>query len=188
MRRIVLAVVAAALLTACNQGDQRQGTPATAAPNDADVTFTQNMIPHHRQAIEMAKLIGARTTRPELRQLADSVTASQGHEITQMEDWLQGWGKAAPAGTDHDAMQMPGMMRQAEMQRLMDLQDVRFDLAFIDMMTAHHRGAIQMANTELRDGSLPQVKDLAQQIIDAQQTEIHQLQRWKQDWSVPPIR
>jgi uncharacterized protein (DUF305 family) len=45
-----------------------------------------------------------------------------------------------------------------------------------------------MANTELRDGSLPQVKDLAQQIIDAQQTEIHQLQRWKQDWSVPPIR
>jgi uncharacterized protein (DUF305 family) len=85
-------------------------------------------------------------------------------------------------------MQMPGMMRQAEMQRLMDLQDVRFDLAFIDMMTAHHRGAIQMANTELRDGSLPQVKDLAQQIIDAQQTEIHQLQGWKQDWSVPPIR
>jgi uncharacterized protein (DUF305 family) len=45
-----------------------------------------------------------------------------------------------------------------------------------------------MANTELRDGSLPQVKDLAQQIIDAQQTEIHQLQGWKQDWSVPPIR
>jgi uncharacterized protein (DUF305 family) len=61
-------------------------------------------------------------------------------------------------------------------------------LAFIDMMTAHHRAAIQMANTELRDGSPPQAKDLAQQIIDAQQTEIHQLQRWKQDWSVPPIR
>jgi type IV pilus biogenesis protein CpaD/CtpE len=35
MRRIVLAVVAAALLAACNQGDQQQGTPATAAPNDA---------------------------------------------------------------------------------------------------------------------------------------------------------
>jgi hypothetical protein len=60
MRRILLALAAAILLAACNQGggNQEQGTaPAESAPNDADITFTQNMIPHHQQAIEMAKLV-----------------------------------------------------------------------------------------------------------------------------------
>ena len=46
MRRILLALTAAFLLAACNQGGQEQGTAsAEAAPNDADVTFSQNMIP-----------------------------------------------------------------------------------------------------------------------------------------------
>jgi uncharacterized protein (DUF305 family) len=188
MRRILLALVATVLLTACNQGDEQGTAPATAAPNDADVTFTQNMIPHHQQAIEMAKLIQARTTRAELRELADGIATSQGQEITQMEGWLQRWGEASPGGMDHDAMQMPGMMSDADMQRLMDLEGAKFDLAFLDMMTAHHQGAIEMANTELRDGSLPEVKDLARRIIDAQQTEIDQLEQWKQDWSALPIR
>jgi uncharacterized protein (DUF305 family) len=40
-----------------------------------------------------------------------------------------------------------------------------------------------MANAELRDGSLPEVTRLAEQIIDTQQDEIDQLQRWKIQWS-----
>jgi uncharacterized protein (DUF305 family) len=50
-------------------------------------------------------------------------------------------------------------------------------------MATHHRGAIDMANTELKDGSLPEVTRLARQIIDTQQDEIEQLQRWKAEWS-----
>jgi uncharacterized protein (DUF305 family) len=63
-----------------------------------------------------------------------------------------------------------------------------FDLAFVDLMTTHHQGAIDMATTELRDGSLPKVKRLAQQIIDAQQTEIDQLKAWQEQWKATPIR
>jgi uncharacterized protein (DUF305 family) len=189
MRRIVLALLAAVLLTACNQGASPQGSgPATAAPNDADVTFTQNMIPHHQQAIEMAKLVDAHTKRPQLRTLADAITASQGQEIILMQGWLQAWGKpATPAGTDHGAMQMPGMMSEAALRQLRLANDKDFDLAFVDMMTAHHEGAIDMANTELRDGALPEVKRLAQQIIDAQQTEIDQFATWQQQWEATPI-
>jgi uncharacterized protein (DUF305 family) len=40
-----------------------------------------------------------------------------------------------------------------------------------------------MANTELKDGSLPEVTRLAEQIIGTQQDEIDQLQRWKTQWS-----
>jgi uncharacterized protein (DUF305 family) len=195
MRRILLALVAAVLLAACNQGGQEQGTapasPATPAPNDADITFTQNMIPHHQQAIDMAELVETHTDRAELRKLADGVVTSQNQEITQMEGWLQRWGKPAASmeGMDHGGgTEMPGMMSEADMSHLMDLAGAEFDLAFVEMMAAHHQGAIDMANTELKDGSLPQAKQLAQQIIDTQQDEIDQLQQWKTKWSVTPIR
>jgi uncharacterized protein (DUF305 family) len=187
MRRSLLVLVAALLLAACNQGGQEQGTgPADAAPNDADVTFIQNMIPHHQQAIELAELVDSHTKRPQLRTLADRIVASQGQEVTLMQGWLQRWGKpAAGAGMDH---QMPGMMSDSEMRQLMLKKGADFDLAFVDMMTAHHEGAIEMANTELRDGSLPEVKRLAQQIIDAQQGEIDQFAQWQKEWRSTPIR
>jgi len=189
MRRILLALAAAILLAACNRGgqDQEQGTaPAEAAPNDADVSFTQNMIPHHQQAIEMAKLVDSRTDRPELHKLANSIVSSQRQEITQMQSRLRSWGKpAAPAGGHggHGDTEMPGRMSEADMSRLMAATGTEFDLAFVEMMAAHHQGAIDMANTELKDGSLPEVTRLAEQIIDTQQDEIDQLQRWKTQWS-----
>jgi uncharacterized protein (DUF305 family) len=190
MRRIVLGLLAVVLLSSCNQGAPPQGSgSATAAPNDADVTFTQNMIPHHQQAIEMAKLVDAHTKRPQLRTLADSIVVSQGQEVTLMQGWLKRWGKpTTPEGMDHGAMHMPGMMSEAQMRQLMILKNQDFDLAFVDMMTTHHQGAIDMATTELRDGSLPEVKRLAQQILDAQQGEIDQFNAWQQAWEASPIR
>jgi uncharacterized protein (DUF305 family) len=190
MRRSLLMLAAAVVLAACNQGGSDQGgAPATAAPNDADVTFTQNMIPHHQQAIEMAELVDTHTKRQALRTLADRIVASQGQEVTLMQSWLRAWGKpAAPQGMDHGGMHMPGMMSEAEMRQLMATSHQAFDLRFLDMMTAHHQGAIEMANTELRDGSLPEVKRLARQIIDAQQAEIDQFQQWQQEWATAPNR
>jgi uncharacterized protein (DUF305 family) len=191
MRRILLALAAAILLAACNQGRQdqerEQGTaPAEAAPNDADVSFTQNMIPHHQQAIDMAKLVNSHTDRPELHKLADSIQRSQGQEITQLQGWLRNWGKPATPSEGHGGhgdTEMPGMMSEADMSRLMEATGTEFDLAFVEMMAAHHQGAIDMANAELKDGSLPEVTRLAEQIIDSQQDEIEQLQRWKTEWS-----
>ena len=192
MRPILLALVAAILLAACSHtGQQHSTAPATAAPNDADVTFTQNMIPHHQQATEMAELVKTHTDRPELRKLADSIAGSQTQEITQLQGWLRSWGKPGTPmeGMGHGATpQMPGMMSEAAMSNLMGLTGAEFDLEFVEMMAAHHQGAIDMANTELKDGSLTPVKQLAQHIIDTQQDEIGQLKQWKTEWSALPIR
>ena len=187
MRRSLLAAV---LLTARNQGGGEQGSaPAAAAANDADVTFTQNMIPHHQQAIEMAELVDTHTRRPELRTLAERIAASQGQEVTLMQGWLQAWGKpAAPHGMDHGGMHMPGMMSEADMRQVTATRQQSFDVLFLEMMSAHHQGDIEMATTELRDGSLPEVKRLAQQIIDDQQAEIDQFQQWQQEWATAPNR
>jgi uncharacterized protein (DUF305 family) len=75
------------------------------------------------------------------------------------------------------------MMGEADMSRLMAATGAEFDLAFVEMMAAHHPGAVDMARTERKDGSLPQVTRLAEQIIQTQQDEIDQLQRWRTEWS-----
>src|SRR5215207_3047479 len=165
MRRILLALAAALLLAACNQGggDQEEGTaPAEAAPSDADVTFTQNMIPHHQQAIEMAKLVDTHTDRPELRELADSIQSSQSQEISQMQAWLRTWGKPATPSEGHGGhgdTETPGMMTDADMGRLMESTGTEFDLAFVDMMVPTTRAPSTWPTPSSRTARYPRSHD-----------------------------
>ena len=73
--------------------------PPPAAPfNDADVTFAQQMIPHHQQAIEMARLADGRAADPEVKNLAAAIEKAQDPEIDTMKGWLKSWGKPLPVG------------------------------------------------------------------------------------------
>jgi uncharacterized protein (DUF305 family) len=95
---------------------------------------------------------------------------------------------ATPADMDHGGMQMPGMMSDADLRQLRLTGSTDFDLLFLDMMAAHHQGAIDMATTELRDVALPEVQQLAQTIVDTQQAEIDRFQQWQKQWATAPIR
>jgi uncharacterized protein (DUF305 family) len=186
VRPILLAVVAAALLAACGRG-AASPLPAAQAPdlNDADVSFVQAMIPHHQQAIDMAKLVTGRTRRPELVKLAATITASRAVELRRMQAWLPRWRRpaAADAGTQHDQTPLPGMLAEGQLEWLQTLTSAQFDLGFVTMLRTHHSGAVELAETELRSGASAEVKALAAKIIAAQQREIRQLQRWKDTWT-----
>ncbi|MGM1060860.1 DUF305 domain-containing protein [Saccharothrix sp. Mg75] len=194
-----LAVLTTGLvLTACGNGsDTGSGghdmgsmtgttstTSAAAAPagehNDADITFAQGMIPHHQGALEMSKLAEGRTSNAKVLDLASRIEKAQDPEIKTMTDWLKAWGAEAPStgmpGMDHGSTPMPGMMSQAEMDMLKQAKDADFDKMFLEMMIKHHQGAIEMAQTELQQGSNADAKKLAQQIIDSQQAEITEMQ------------
>ncbi len=57
-----------------------------------------------------------------------------------------------------------------------------FDQAFLREMIVHHQGAVEMAEAALRDAKHQEIKDMAQAIISAQNSEITQMQAWLKDW------
>ena len=131
MHKRILALPVAALtalvVAGCGSDDTPAAAPApsaTASPsalsstgvsaerNDADVVFAQMMIPHHRQAIEMAKMAASRAADPKVKALAGKIEAAQDPEIQTTSGWLMAWNAPMPTGMpgmDHGGMSMPSM-------------------------------------------------------------------------------
>ncbi|GBO54747.1 hypothetical protein APA_2798 [Pseudanabaena sp. lw0831] len=59
--------------------------------SDFDKEFVRQMVPHHQMAVMMAQMASTRSTRPEIRTLAQSIIKSQNTEIMQMKGWQQAW-------------------------------------------------------------------------------------------------
>ena len=172
-RAAVLAAVAvslALLTTACGGDDEAK--PST-AHNAADVTFAQQMIPHHQQAVAMSDVILAKDgIDAKVTDLATQIKAAQAPEIAQMSGWLAGWGEnpSPSMGMDHDMG--GGMMSQADMDALDQATGKDAARLFLTGMITHHKGAITMAQHEVANGQNPEAIALAQKIITDQQTEI----------------
>ena len=76
---------------------------------------------------------------------------------------------------DHDNNVMMGIMHEMMDKMMMMEMSHDPDDDFAMMMKMHHLGAIDMANAELKDGKDPQMREMAQAIITAQQAEIVEL-------------
>ncbi len=144
---------------------------SAAAHNDSDVAFATQMIPHHQQAVEMADILLAKTgVDPRVIDLAKQIKAAQDPEIVTMTGWLKAWGQPSPAPMD--GMAMNGMMSQADMDALKNASGADSSKLFLQQMTQHHQGAIDMANEELTSGKDADALALAKKIIAAQTAEI----------------
>lgn len=161
---------------AVSQSPGAAATAGSAAFNDADVEFVQNMIPHHQQAVQMAQLVASRTADLQIMRLASQIKAAQDPEIATMTGWLRAWGKPMMPAQGHGGMAMPGMMSEADMAKLTSARGTNFDKMFARMMIAHHNGAIQMARDEVVRGANPQAKALAAGIGRSQSAEVSTLQ------------
>jgi uncharacterized protein (DUF305 family) len=147
--RAVAALVLAAL-TGCAGSKEPTGQPSPGLHSrypytEADVRFMSGMIGHHAQALAMAALAPRNGANPEVRRLAERITAGQQDEIGTMERWLRARGKAVP--DPHHAMHdhpMPGMLTEAQMQELEQARGPEFDRLFLTYMIQHHRGAVTM--------------------------------------------
>lgn len=189
-----IAVLSTLALSACGSDSPPAAGPASvsaatpaaaAAFNEADVQFAQGMIPHHQQAVQMADLAldSARGVGTEVTELATRIKAAQDPEIILMSDWLTTWGQPAPTKTTGDDMAMggddmatgDGMMSAAAMKSLAAVKGPEFDKLWLEMMIAHHEGAVKMAKAEKLNGSSKDAMGLADKIITAQMAEIAEM-------------
>ncbi len=177
-------------VTACGSDDTDTAPQvSTTEHNDADVAFATDMLQHHAQALSMVDLTLDRPLDPEVQQLAEQIRDAQAPEIETFTDWLTDWDEEIPetmrdhsnAGHDmgdmSDSMEgmdsdMPGMMSAEDMTNLEDAPDAEFQTAWLEMMSQHHEGAVQMARSETEDGQYKPAIDLAEDIITSQSAEI----------------
>lgn len=142
--------------------------------------FSQMMIPHHQQAVEMSEILLAKDDIPaEVIEFAQGVIDAQGPEIDRMNTMLETWEEDPVTGDmgemDHGGMS--GMMSEEDMTALEDAKGTEAARLYLEQMTAHHEGAVDMAREEVTDGQNPQAIALAEQVIEDQEAEIAEMEQ-----------
>ncbi|MGH8773805.1 MAG: DUF305 domain-containing protein [Jiangellaceae bacterium] len=203
-RRSVAAILGVVALAGCTSDDDQREPPvvvqlgspgepgreltedAASALNEpphtpADVAFVQGMIHHHEQALVMTALVADRTGRDDIPLLAERMDVSQRDEIVQLESWLEDRGEQVPDASSHEhhggdaGNLMPGMLTEADLDRLGRATGRDFDELFLLYMIRHHEGALVMVDELLSGGAggqEPAVFQLAQHIDADQRIEI----------------
>lgn len=164
---------------------------------DADITFMQDMIMHHDQAVLMTSMIEGRSERDEVRQLGERISASQDDEMQFMVDWLEEQGQPvkAPAAdrsshahhSGHSTM--AGMLTDAELANLRAAQGNQFDTLFMQFMIKHHQGAITMVDELLaKQGTAqdPVLFEFISEVKTEQNSEIERMTAMLATFSLDP--
>ena len=164
MKKLLLAIISALVLTGCATSSQ-SGSEYSAD----DINFAEMMIPHHEQAIEMSEIALLNTTNPEVLQLAQEIKDAQSPEIELMMSW------AGVKVSTHAGHMMDGMLSEDELNALREATGAEFDRLFLQGMIKHHQGAIEMA-MDVKNSNSMVVADLSAAIIKQQEIEITRME------------
>jgi uncharacterized protein (DUF305 family) len=156
-----------------------------AAEAPYDLQYLDSMIHHHNGAVTMAKMVLGKTERAELKAFAQKIIDDQSKEIDFMKRLREQWYAGKPQAVN---MEMPGMvggmkiMTSEHMKEWEQMPPEHFDEHFLNMMIAHHEGAVVMSKDAEKKAEHPEIRQLAEKIIQAQGPEIEQMKKWKEMW------
>ncbi len=160
-------------LAACGGAGEEAEAGGQAEPA-FDRAFIDAMVPHHEEAIAMARAATeAGLDEPELVEIVEAIIATQQEEIDLMLRWRADWygsGEVDPAGAEALDLTLEEMGMQHAAGDLGEAGDA--DQAFAAMMVDHHGGAIVMARLALERAEHPELRELAEAIVAAQEAEI----------------
>jgi len=166
--------------------------------SEDDVRFMQGMILHHFQAVQMSALVPDRADLQDVRDIASRIDATQADEIEFMRGWLIERGEDAPDPQNdahamhhahHGHHDMAGMATPAQMEALAAASGTEFDALFLELMIAHHDGAVEMVDHLLRQrGSAydPVLFDFVNDVRGEQRAEIRRMDALLSDLSEDP--
>ena len=155
-------------------GMASSSAPAAADHNAADTMFTQGMIPHHAQAVEMSDMmLKKQGMDARITALATKIKAAQAPEIEQMTGWLKTWNE--PTQMAGGQSMGDGMMGDDDLKKLDAAAGTEAAKLFLTQMIAHHEGAVMMAKTEISQGKNPDAIQLSKAIVTSQEAEIQEM-------------
>ena len=195
MRVLLYSITALALIglgaLAYQQSQALEGARSALAavkPGPVEIGFAQSMSRHHQQAITMAQLMMDGRPTPLMR-LARTIAGTQMMELGEMRGWLRVWnqpfvspttamdwmllGRAPPDAElsqylidcQRSPTGMPGLAATADLERLRALEGPTRDRLFLELMLAHHQGAIPMARFTAREAHLSAVREFATRVV-----------------------
>ena len=145
----------------------------------SDERFIDAMVPHHQGAIAMAEVALKNAQHAEIKDLSRNIVSTQQAELEELKSI-----KKEEFGTSNVPMEMS--QEQMRDMGMMDPQELArsepFDKAFIAAMIPHHQSAIEMAKVAYEESESLRLKKLAENIVSAQQAEIEQMKRWREQW------
>jgi uncharacterized protein (DUF305 family) len=145
----------------------------------SDRAFIDAMVPHHQGAIAMAEVALKNAEHEEIKELSRNIVSTQQSEIEELKSI-----KKEQFGTSNVPMEMsPQQMRGIGMmdpKRLSKREP--FDEAFIVAMIPHHQSAIYMSEVAQEESKIPEIKELAENMVSAQKREIEQMKQWRKQW------
>lgn len=174
---------------------------ATPGPTSAEAGFARDMQTHHDQGVELSMIIRDLTDDPETRLLAYDIATTQAQQSGQMNGWLNEWGLSqfspepsmtwmtrpplsgaggsghaghtSADGSEHvPGGPMPGMATPEQIAELKAASGVEAEIIFLNLMIAHHKGALDMAEAVLERSTNPVVIPFANAVLASQQSEI----------------
>jgi uncharacterized protein (DUF305 family) len=146
----------------------------------SDERFIDAMVPHHQGAVEMARVALRNAEHDEIIQLSENIVSTQQAEIKELKSIKQEEFGTSQVPMEMSPQQMKGMGVMMDPQELANQNP--FDKAFIDAMIPHHQSAIEMAQVAGEKSKNPRIKQLAENIVNAQQKEIEQMTAWRKEW------
>ena len=176
MKKLAALLVAAAALGVAGCG----GGNNDSAQAPFDRAFIDALVPHHQAAIEMARAARqAGVKQPELVTIADDIIVTQQAEIEQMLDWREQWFGSKQIEPQTAALEVLGLSAAAAgiEHSATALAAADVDQAFAGMMIGHHTGALRMAELATEKADHDEIRQLADNIITAQQHEIDILEK-----------
>ncbi|MGL5254120.1 MAG: DUF305 domain-containing protein [Brevinema sp.] len=146
-----------------------------------DISFLQNMIPHHQGAIDSSKIVLKSTRSSEISNIARAIIKAQETEIKEFNSLILVLQKENPQmannaikAFDKGAQKAMKNMMKA-MGRVKSTSDI--DRDFLTGMIAHHQGAVDVSKQILSISSDSRIRKIAETIIADQEKEIDQFRK-----------
>jgi uncharacterized protein (DUF305 family) len=146
--------------------------------NDRDVSYGQLMLPHSRQAVELANLAleDATEASDAVKVVATRIKREHASEIERMTLLLRGWKRPLAYGPTLDGVQLrTGILPAKHVSYITSLSGAAFDKEYMESMISHHEGSIDMARMLLLKGRSSSMRTLADAVIANRQTAIDEM-------------